>query len=234
MPWAGARSAASPISSPPIWPSRPRTSTGSAASGRRRGWQRARAPRRCSMFDAIARGEIKALWVMATNPAVSLPRASHVREALGRLELFVVSDNVLANDTVKAGAHVLLPAARLGREGRHRHQFGAANFAPAGFSVRAGRDKARLVDRDAGRAANGVRRGVLLSLRRAHLSRACGALRLRERRPARLRSRRPRGYQRRRVRCARSRAMAVARRRRPACTQGPAVLRRRRILYARP
>jgi assimilatory nitrate reductase catalytic subunit len=26
-----------------------------------------------AMFDAIARGEIKGLWVMATNPAVSLP-----------------------------------------------------------------------------------------------------------------------------------------------------------------
>ncbi len=30
------------------------------------------------MFDAIERGEIKALWVMATNPAVSLPRAGAV------------------------------------------------------------------------------------------------------------------------------------------------------------
>ncbi len=29
------------------------------------------------MFDAIDRGEIKALWVMATNPAVSLPNAGH-------------------------------------------------------------------------------------------------------------------------------------------------------------
>src|SRR5262249_53703345 len=29
-----------------------------------------------AMFDAIARGEIKALWVMATNPAVSMPDAS--------------------------------------------------------------------------------------------------------------------------------------------------------------
>ncbi len=28
------------------------------------------------MFEAIERGEIKALWVMATNPAVSLPRAA--------------------------------------------------------------------------------------------------------------------------------------------------------------
>src|SRR5262249_40160000 len=66
------------------------------------------------MFEAIARGRIKALWVMATNPAVSLPRASHVRAALGKLELFVVSENVAANDTVNAGAHILLPAAAWG------------------------------------------------------------------------------------------------------------------------
>ena len=52
------------------------------------------------MFEAIERGEIKALWVMATNPAVSLPRAGAVREALKKLELFVVSENVLSNDTV--------------------------------------------------------------------------------------------------------------------------------------
>ena len=32
------------------------------------------------MFDAISRGAIRALWVMATNPAVSLPRAGAMRE----------------------------------------------------------------------------------------------------------------------------------------------------------
>jgi assimilatory nitrate reductase catalytic subunit len=69
-----------------------------------------------AMFDAIARGKIKALWVMATNPAVSLPRASRVREALAKLELFVVSENVICNDTVNAGAHVLLPAAAWGEK----------------------------------------------------------------------------------------------------------------------
>src|SRR6201987_4172837 len=68
------------------------------------------------MFEAIERGEIKALWVMATNPAVSLPRANTVREALGKLDLFVVSENVLANDTVNAGAHILLPAAAWGEK----------------------------------------------------------------------------------------------------------------------
>jgi assimilatory nitrate reductase catalytic subunit len=68
------------------------------------------------MFEAIARGRIKALWVMATNPAVSLPRATRVREALGKLELLVISENVAANDTIAVGAHVLLPAAAWGEK----------------------------------------------------------------------------------------------------------------------
>jgi assimilatory nitrate reductase catalytic subunit len=68
------------------------------------------------MFEAIARGEIKALWVMATNPAVSLPRAGAVRQALNKLELFVVSDNALRNDTLSALPHVLLPAAAWGEK----------------------------------------------------------------------------------------------------------------------
>ena len=68
------------------------------------------------MFEAIERGEIKALWVMATNPAVSLPQADAVREAMKKLELFVVSENVRANDTVEVGAHVLLPAAAWGEK----------------------------------------------------------------------------------------------------------------------
>ena len=68
------------------------------------------------MFDAIDRDEIKALWVMATNPAVSLPRAGFVREALGKLDLLVISDNVASNDTITANAHVLLPAAAWGEK----------------------------------------------------------------------------------------------------------------------
>jgi assimilatory nitrate reductase catalytic subunit len=68
------------------------------------------------MFEAIEAGRIKALWVMATNPAVSLPRAGAMRDALRKLELFVVSENVRLNDTVEAGAHVLLPAAAWGEK----------------------------------------------------------------------------------------------------------------------
>src|SRR4051795_10466391 len=68
------------------------------------------------MFEAIGHGEIKALWVMGTNPAVSLPDADAARGALNKLELFVVSENVRSNDTVNAGAHVLLPAQAWGEK----------------------------------------------------------------------------------------------------------------------
>jgi assimilatory nitrate reductase catalytic subunit len=68
------------------------------------------------MFEAIGRGEIKALWVIGTNPAVSLPDADAARAALKKLELFVISENVRSNDTVKSGAHVLLPARAWGEK----------------------------------------------------------------------------------------------------------------------
>jgi len=68
------------------------------------------------LFDAIGRGKIKALWVMATNPAVSLPRAADVREALRKLDLLVVSENVQSTDTIGTGAHVLLPASAWGEK----------------------------------------------------------------------------------------------------------------------
>ena len=53
---------------------------------------------------------------MGTNPAVSLPDADAARAALKKLELFVVSENVGSNDTVNAGAHVLLPAQAWGEK----------------------------------------------------------------------------------------------------------------------
>src|SRR5258706_6863404 len=68
------------------------------------------------MFEAIARGEIKALWVIGTNPAVSLPDADAARASLKKLELFVISENVRSNDTVNAGAHALLPAQAWGEK----------------------------------------------------------------------------------------------------------------------
>lgn len=61
------------------------------------------------LFDAIHAGKIKAVWIMATNPVVSLPNASHVREALEHCELVVVSDIREGTDTGQM-ADILLPA----------------------------------------------------------------------------------------------------------------------------
>src|SRR4051794_29742215 len=72
--------------------------------------------RAVEMFEAIGRGAIKALWVIGTNPAVSLPDADAARAALQNLDLLVISENVRSNDTVNAGAHVLLPARAWGEK----------------------------------------------------------------------------------------------------------------------
>ena len=61
------------------------------------------------LFDAIYDGKIKAVWIMGTNPVVSLPNADKVKEALKRCEFVVVSDCIAQTDTT-ALAHVLLPA----------------------------------------------------------------------------------------------------------------------------
>jgi assimilatory nitrate reductase catalytic subunit len=68
------------------------------------------------LFEAIGRGQIKALWVMGTNPVVSLPDADTARAALKKLDLFVISENVLSNDTVAVGPHVLFPAQAWGEK----------------------------------------------------------------------------------------------------------------------
>ncbi len=61
------------------------------------------------MFDAIDTGKIKAVWIMATNPVVSMPNADKVKKALEKCELVVVSDCIANTDTTQL-AHVTLPA----------------------------------------------------------------------------------------------------------------------------
>jgi assimilatory nitrate reductase catalytic subunit len=61
------------------------------------------------LFQAIEAGTVKAVWIIATNPVVSLPDADQVRRALDKCELVVVSDIVAGTDTT-AYADVLLPA----------------------------------------------------------------------------------------------------------------------------
>ncbi|WP_198361699.1 nitrate reductase [Herbaspirillum sp. meg3] len=61
------------------------------------------------LFNAIEAGRIKAVWIMATNPMVSMPDANVVQRALSKCELVVASDIMEKTDT-NAFAHILLPA----------------------------------------------------------------------------------------------------------------------------
>jgi len=61
------------------------------------------------IFPAIERGEIKALWLVATNPMTSMPDTGRIRKIMDKLEFCVVQD---AYQDVEANqyAHVFLPA----------------------------------------------------------------------------------------------------------------------------
>jgi ferredoxin-nitrate reductase len=62
------------------------------------------------LFEALGAGRVKAVWIVATNPVVSMPDANLVREALERAELVVVQDAYHPTET-SALAHAVLPAA---------------------------------------------------------------------------------------------------------------------------
>ncbi len=61
------------------------------------------------LFDAIYEGKVKAVWIMGTNPVVSMPNADKVKKALQQCDFVVVSDCIAETDTT-AVAHVKLPA----------------------------------------------------------------------------------------------------------------------------
>jgi len=61
------------------------------------------------LFDAIEQGDIKALWILGTNPVVSLPDSAKIARALEACPFVVVSDITADTDTAQY-ADVLLPA----------------------------------------------------------------------------------------------------------------------------
>ena len=67
------------------------------------------------MFEAVADGEIKALWIACTNPAQSMPDVSAVRRALEVAE-FVVVQEAFATTATCAYADLLLPASTWGEK----------------------------------------------------------------------------------------------------------------------
>ncbi len=67
------------------------------------------------LFEACASGKIKALWIISTNPAVSLPDAGNVAEAIAHVPFTVVTDIMARTDTGDL-VDVLLPATGWGEK----------------------------------------------------------------------------------------------------------------------
>lgn len=67
------------------------------------------------MFRAVRDGRIKAIWIIHTNPVVSMPEADLVAEALKSCPFVVVQDVTAETDTARL-AHVLLPATAWGEK----------------------------------------------------------------------------------------------------------------------
>jgi assimilatory nitrate reductase catalytic subunit len=67
------------------------------------------------MFEAAARGEIKALWIACTNPAQSMPDQAIVRQALERCELIILQE-AFAHTATARYADYLLPGATWGEK----------------------------------------------------------------------------------------------------------------------
>lgn len=111
------------------------------------------------MFQAAARGEIRALWIVCTNPAQSMPDQAMVRAALARCELVIVQE-AFAHTATASHADYLLPAATWGeKEGtvtnserrisRVRQAVPAAGESRADWRI--ARDIAALIDAGLGR-----------------------------------------------------------------------------------
>jgi len=67
------------------------------------------------IFPAIERGEIKGLWLIATNPMTSMPDTVRTRKILEKLEFLVVQDIYTDVETLES-AHLFLPTALWGEK----------------------------------------------------------------------------------------------------------------------
>ncbi|WP_424195948.1 molybdopterin-dependent oxidoreductase [Ampullimonas aquatilis] len=67
------------------------------------------------MFDAVAEGKIKIIWIACTNPAQSMPDIALVRKALETAELVIVQE-AYSNTATVAYADVVLPATSWGEK----------------------------------------------------------------------------------------------------------------------
>nr|WP_314895667.1 molybdopterin-dependent oxidoreductase [uncultured Flavobacterium sp.] len=87
------------------------------------------------MFDALESGKMKAIWVICTNPMVSLPDSRRVEKALANAKFVIVQDISHNADTSKF-ADLLLPAAGwLEKEGTMTNSERRISYLPKGINA---------------------------------------------------------------------------------------------------
>ena len=116
------------------------------------------------IMNAAKKHEIRGMYVMGENPAMSDPDVDHAREALATLDHLVVQDIFLTETCYLAD--VILPGDRVAREGRHRHQHRPHGAAWAQGDRAAGRRQGRLLDPLRAGPSHGSRLDLFASARR--------------------------------------------------------------------
>jgi ferredoxin-nitrate reductase len=87
------------------------------------------------MFEALESGKMKAIWIICTNPLVSLPDSRRVEKALAKAKFVVVQDISHNADTAKF-ADLLLPAAGwLEKEGTMTNSERRISYLPKGINA---------------------------------------------------------------------------------------------------
>ncbi|WP_367768896.1 molybdopterin-dependent oxidoreductase [Flavobacterium sp. WC2421] len=87
------------------------------------------------MFEALESGKMKAIWVICTNPLVSLPDSRRVEKALAKAKFVVVQEISHNADTAKH-ADLLLPAAAwLEKEGTMTNSERRISYLPKGINA---------------------------------------------------------------------------------------------------
>jgi ferredoxin-nitrate reductase len=74
------------------------------------------------MITGLETGDVKLLWIAATNPAVSMPDLERTKAALLKSPFTIHQDAYYPTET-SAYAHLLLPAGQMGRKNGNNDQF---------------------------------------------------------------------------------------------------------------
>jgi len=80
------------------------------------------------IIEGIQNGEIKALWVVGTNPVVSFPDQNNLRTAFSKLELLVVQDAFMS-DTAQMADIIFSAATWSEKEGSYTNMERRCNYA---------------------------------------------------------------------------------------------------------